>query len=409
MVVLCLEISERNSHLKTVGIICEYNPFHLGHAGHIEKTKQALGEDVAVICVMSGNFVQRGDFAIFNKHARAEMAIRGGVDLVIELPAPYSLQSAEHFADAGVHILDKLRICDFLSFGSESGDLSILCDFADAISSEDAQSMIKIWLDKGVSYAMAQQKAADAIIGEKAEVFNTPNNVLGIEYIKAINSVKSKIRPFTIQRTGGEHDSDTGYSGSGLRKSFFKGEMPSALMTEAAALISEGEIKAGRGPVSFDRFELAVLSRLRGIKDFSDVPGVSEGLESRFLKYASTEYSVGRVLANVKTKRYTMARLRRILMCSILGIKTEHVQAPPPYARVLATNTTGTKLLGKARKKTKIPILTKPASVYNLTKSAISIFELEASATDFYALGYPGEEERVGGREWRQSPVIVRG
>ncbi|MCL2426440.1 MAG: nucleotidyltransferase family protein [Oscillospiraceae bacterium] len=395
--------------MKTVGIICEYNPFHLGHAGHIERTKFALGGDVAVVCVMSGNFVQRGDFAILNKHARAEMAINSGADLVIELPVSYSLQSAEGFAQAGVHILDQLGVCEYLSFGSESGDINMLCDCVDAITSEAAQYLIKEWLDKGVSYATAQQKTADEILGEKARIFNTPNNVLGIEYIKAIKNIDSKIQPFTVTRTGGEHDSDSGYSGSGLRKTFINGDVPSNLMTEAATAICKEELSAGRGPVSFQKAELAILSRLRMRESYEDVPGISEGLESRFLKFASTEYSVTKILEKVKTKRYTMARLRRILMCAVLNIKKQDIEAAPPYARILAANNKGIMILGKARKKTKMPILTKPASVYKLNKSAILTFELEAAATDFYTLAYPNEEERTGGQEWRKSPVIIRG
>ena len=392
--------------MKTVGIICEYNPFHLGHAGHIEKTKLALGGDVAVICVMSGNFVQRGDFAIFNKHARAKMAIESGADLVIELPVSHSLQSAEHFAQAGVHILEQLGVCEYLSFGSESGDINMLCDCVNVMTSERAQLIIKKWLDKGVSYATAQQRTADEILDKKSKIFNTPNNVLGIEYIKAINSIGSKMQPFTITRTGGEHDSDFGYSGSGLRKSFFSGNIPSDLMTKSTTTICMEELSAGRGPVSFQNAELAMLSRLRMRGNYADVPGISEGLESRFLKYASTESSIIRILEKVKTKRYTMARLRRILMCAVLGVTTFNANRLPSYARVLAANPKGVMILGKAGKRTKLPILTKPAAVYKLDESAILTFELEAKATDFYTLAYPNEEERKGGQEWRKSPVI---
>jgi len=401
-----MNILMNSEKIKTVGIICEYNPFHLGHAGHIEKTRQLLGGDVFVVCVMSGNFVQRGDFAIFNKHARAKMAIHGGADLVLELPVAYSLQSAERFAEAGVYILEKLGVCDYLSFGSESGDIEQLSNAATAITTENAQNAIKEWLEKGVSYATAQQKAADAIINESSNVFNTPNNVLGIEYIKAINKLESKLQPITVERTGGEHDSEEGYSGSSLRNSFINGIVPIERMTETTTVISNEELIAGRGPVSIKSAELAMLSRLRTRKDYLDVPGVSEGLESRIVKYASTEPSVDTILRKIKTKRYTMARLRRILMCAVLSVNTEHAKMHPPYARVLAANRKGATLLGKARKKTKLPILTKPASVYDLTNSAILTFELEAAATDFYALAYPNEEERIGGKEWRQSPII---
>jgi len=393
--------------MKTVGIICEYNPLHKGHQWHIEETRRIIGGEVAVICVMSGNFVQRGDFAIFNKHARAKMAIYGGVDLVIELPTPYVLLSAEGFARAGVYIIDSLGICEHLSFSSESGDIKTLYNAADAISSEKAQMLTREWLEKGISYASAQQKAADAILSKRADVFSSPNNVLGIEYIKALKRYDSNMQPLTMKRTGGDHDSDTGYSASALRKSFLSGSLPAALMPEAALSIGKEEIDLGRGPVSLKRAELAILSRLRSINDFSNVPGTSEGLESRFSRYVKKESSVDLILTGVKTKRYTMSRIRRMLVCASLGIQVVDTKNDPPYARVLAMNSTGNNLLPKARKKTKLPIITKPASVYGLNETAVKLFELEAAATDLYVLAYQKEDERSAGQEWRKSPIVI--
>ena len=393
--------------MKTAGIICEYNPLHKGHQLHIEKTRQAIGGEAAIICVMSGNFVQRGDFAIFNKHARAQMAVYSGADLVVELPAAYTLQSAEGFARASVYILDSLGICEYLSFGSESGDIEVLGDAAHAISSERAHMITREWLEKGVSYATAQQKAADATLGKQADVFSSPNNVLGIEYIKALRRYGSNIIPITVKRTGGDHDSDTGYSASALRKSFLSGILPAAFMPEAAVSVSKEEINSGRGPVSLKLAELALLSRLRSINDFSDVPGASEGLERRFMRYIKSESSINSILSGVKTKRYTMSRIRRMLINASLGIKSDDIKIDPPYARVLAMNSTGKILLAKARKKTKLPIVTKPASVFKLNETAVKLFELEAAATDLYVLAYQKEKERSGGQEWRRSPVII--
>jgi len=393
--------------MKTVGIICEYNPFHLGHTGHIVKTRQTLGEDVAIVCVMSGNYVQRGDFAIFNKHVRARMAISCGADLVIELPTPYALQSAEGFARAGVFILDKLGICDYLSFGSESGDINLISEAASLIVSTKADMITKEWLGKGVSYATAQQKAADEIMGKRASIFKSPNNVLGIEYIKALSRYGSSMKPITVLRTNGEHDSDSGYSASALRKAFVSGKLPMTEMPEAAYLSSLEEIAMGRGPVSIATAEIAMLSRLRAIGDYSGIQGVSEGLESRFKRFVSQETSVASILSKVKTKRYTMSRLRRVLICAALGIKKELIQSTPPYIRVLAMNSKGMMLLGAARKKTRLPIITKPASVYKHSESVIRTFSLEASATDFYVLNYANEAERGGGQEWRHSPIIL--
>jgi len=273
--------------------------------------------------------------------------------------------------------------------------------------SNEAHKLTKEWLRRGVSYASAQQKAADAIMGERSEVFGSPNNVLGIEYIKALKKYDSAMQPVTVQRTGGDHDSDGGYSASFLRKGLVGGNIPLELMTESAAAVCRKELEAGRGPVTVKQMELAFLSRLRALGDYSDVSGMSEGLEGRFMRYAMVESSVASILTKVKTKRYPMSRLRRILMCAALGINLEHVRTPPPYARVLAMNAVGMKLLSKARKEAKLPVIIKPASVYKFGEVATRLFELEAASTDFYVLAYPNVGERNGGQEWRQSPLVM--
>jgi len=393
--------------MKTAGIICEYNPFHLGHAGQIEKTRKELGGDCAIVCVMSGNYVQRGDFAVFNKHARAGMAVRCGADLVVELPVPYALSSANGFAMAGVYILDSLGICDYISFGSESGDIDALKDAAEAIVSKEAEEAIREWLGTGLPYASAQQKAADAVLGARSEIFRHPNNLLGVEYIKAITALGSALRPITVKRTGGAHDGDAGYSASRLRKMLFVDDEPWEFMPQAAAVMCMEEIASGRGPVSMKRCELAMMSRLRAMSDFSELPDATEGLDRRILRYAASAPTVGAILENVKTKRYAMSRLRRMLMCACLGITAKDTAKPPPYARVLAMNQTGMLLLKTARKKASLPVITKPASVHRLSGRAVRLFSKEAGATDFYTLAYPDESKRTGGQEWRQTPVIV--
>ena len=290
--------------MKTAGIISEYNPFHCGHAAHIEKTRQILGQDCSIVCVMSGNFVQRGDFAVFSKHARALAAVRCGADLVVEMPSVYSLLSAEGFARAGVHLLDSLGVCGWISFGSESGDVAKLRDAAAAIATAEAGALIKESMRAGLPYASALQKAADMILGEHSEIFKSPNNLLGIEYIKAIQATSSKLRPITVKRTGGAHDGDTGHSASAIRKLITGGgEFRESVPGEAAA-IYEAEINAGRGPVHMKAFELAMLSRLRAAVDFSKLPGASEGLDRRFLRCAESEPTIEAFLEKVKTKRY---------------------------------------------------------------------------------------------------------
>jgi predicted nucleotidyltransferase len=394
--------------MKACGIICEYNPFHLGHASHIAKTREAVGEGCAIVCVMSGNYVQRGDLAIFPKHARAETAVRCGADLVVELPTPYALSSAEGFASAGVSLLNALGCCERISFGSESGDIPLLREAAEAVMSPQAEVVVKEWLDRGASYASALQKAADALLGGRSEVLKSPNNLLGIEYIKAIITLGLEIEPITVKRDGGVHDSASGISSMVLRKmSKQRGQGFWQSMPDAAARVVMGEVLAGRGPVHMRQAEQAMLSRLRSGVDFSMLPGATEGLDHRFARYAISEPTVKAVLEKAKTKRYAMSRLRRMLLCACLDITAGDTAEPPPYIRILAMNRVGMKLLGEVRGKTMLPVITKPAHADRLPGRAGSLFRKEVAATDFYVLAFPDKTMRTGGAEWRTGPVVV--
>ncbi|MDR2599404.1 MAG: nucleotidyltransferase family protein [Oscillospiraceae bacterium] len=392
--------------MKTVGIICEYNPFHFGHQGHIKKTKELLGEDVYIVCVMSGNFVQRGDFAIFNKHARAKAAVLSGADLVIDLPTPYVLSSAAGYAKAGIHLLDKLGMCDYLSFGSEIGDISLLKEMVEVITSEKAQVLIKEWLSTGVSYAVAQQKAAYNLMGRASWILKSPNNVLGVEYLKALSESNSKMQPITVLRTGGDHDSDTGYSASAVRSMMLNGKIPSDLMPESVINVLKEEIKLGRGPVSMEKAEHIMMSRLRNIEDFSNVPGASDGLDRRLAKFVAFEPTFNSLIHAVKTRRYVMSRIRRTLFCAALGITLDDVSKPPPYLRQLAVNNRGINVLVKSKKVRELPIIVKPATAKKLCEFSQRVFDIDVKATDFYSLLYD-ESERSGGKEWRQTPRAI--
>jgi len=359
---------------------------------------------------MSGNFVQRGDFAVFSKHARAEAAVRCGVDLVVELPSPYALSSAEGFSRAGVYILSKLGICDYLSFGSESGDIGALAHAAESMSSDESEKLTKHHLQHGIAYAAARQKAADEMLGAHAEIFRSPNNLLGIEYIKAISEMGGHLKPITIKRAGDAHDSDTGCSGSALRKILYRGEHPHIYMPANASAVYTRETQAGRGPVFMHRAEAAMLSRLRAARpeEFAKLPGASEGIDQRLLKYAKTEPTLAAILQKTKTKRYAMSRLRRMLVCLCLGITADDTGQPPPYIRVLAMNHTGAALLRAAKAASALPIITKPASVHTFPERARELFDKESAATDLYALSYTDEPSRRGGQEWATSPVVCK-
>jgi predicted nucleotidyltransferase len=397
--------------MKVIGIISEYNPFHFGHMGHIKKSISLLHDEkdsnIAVVCVMSGNFVQRGEPAIFNKHARAEAAIRNGADLIIELPTPYAVASAEVFAESGVYILENTGVCDFISFGSESGDIKPLKIVSNALQTDKADILTAKQMENGITYATARQLAADELLGDASEVLKSPNNLLGIEYLRALDTLKSSIKPITVRRTGGAHDSESSYSASFLRKRLLTGHMPWGAIPHHASDVYICEIASGRGPVSMKSCEIAILSRLRIYDNYSNLTGASEGLEYRFKKFVKTEPTIEKVLEGVKTKRYIMSRLRRMLINASLDITTEYIQKPPPYIRVLAMNKKGKQVLKNMQKKAKLPIIIKPASAQKLEPFAVQMFQKEVTSTDLYTLAYSSENERYGGREWLESPIVL--
>jgi len=394
--------------VKTAGIICEYNPIHGGHVFHIQETRRLLGEDTAVVCVMSGNFVQRGEAAIFEKHARAEAAVRCGADLVVELPLPYALSSAERFAFGGVSILNALGCVTHLSFGSEAGDLGPLRAVSACADAPETLARMKEELKKGVSYPLSRARAVRAVLGEHGGVLDTPNNVLGVEYLRALKATRSEMEPVTVARRGARHDGHGAESASYIRKLFQSGGDPWALIPEPAREVFRGEVARGRGPVLPGALEVAVLSRLRMLppEAFASLPDATEGLERRLMRAAQTCPDLESAAAQVKTKRYAHARIRRMLLCAALGVTAELNRLPPPYIRVLAVGQRGRAVLSRARETARLPIIVKPALARRLGGRALEYFKLEAAATDLYALAFDGKA-RQGGLEWTTSPFVA--
>jgi predicted nucleotidyltransferase len=392
----------------TAGIICEYNPIHNGHVRHIEATRALVGDDCAVVCVMSGNFVQRGDFAVFPKHARASSAVLAGADLVLELPLPFVLSSAESFARGGVRLLNELGVITHLSFGSEAGETDSLREVADVLRTEKMSRLIGEELNSGVSFALARFNAARGLLGKKAELLKTPNNILGIEYLKALAEIDSAMTPLTIKRFGAAHDSEGAESSSALRRMIRAGEEPWNHMPAAAAEVLRREAEAGRGPVFMESAETAVLSRLRMLpaEAFACLPDASEGVELRLMRYCRTMPTIQSILESAKTKRYALSRLRRMLLCAVLGVTADDKSAPPPYIRVLAMNERGRGVLRDIKRKSALPVLTKPAQANDLEARAKAMFLKEAAATDFYVLAYREPANRAGGFEWTASPRV---
>ena len=399
--------------MKTAGIITEYNPLHYGHLALIQAVRQQFGEDTAVICAMSGDFVQRGDFALVRRHARAEAAVRSGADLVLELPLPWAVSSAEGFAQGGVEILTATGLLDVLAFGSECGDTAALLRTAKALEGDVFQAALRAELTKGDSFAAARQRAVAALLSPSdATLLSDPNNTLGIEYGRALLRVGAAPALFTIPRTGAAHDAapeNAGdYSASAIRHLLAEGHRADALsrMVPAMRTVYEVEEAAGRAPV-FAACERAILARLRSMTpaEFDALDTGHEGVGQRLYNASRNAATLNDVLDNAKTKRYAYARLRRMVLWAYLGLSPAELPASVPYLRVLAANETGRTLLGRMRKIARLPVITKPAAIRSLSPDAQRLFETESRAADLYALAYPELTEACGSL-WRQNPVM---
>lgn len=398
--------------MKSIGIVCEYNPFHKGHEYHIAASRAALDKKAAVVCVMSGDFVQRGEAAVYSKHARAEAACRCGADLVFELPISWCLSSAEGFARGSVGLLSALGV-DYLSFGSEAGELEPLNTVARLLTDSALTGEIKALMaaDGSLSFARARQKAVQARLGNTASILEEPNNILAVEYLKAIRELDLNITPYTVPRSGSRHDKPGGEQPSAmeLRSMLRRGGSIADFVPKAAAEVFRRETEFGRYLTDTQLLDTALLSRLRMLRkeDFETLPDSADGAGIRLYNAARTEPTIDGVLAAAKTKRFAMSRLRRMLLCACLGVKAGAGEGIPPYARVLAANKKGCEMLRELSDKSSVPIVTKPASVKTLEPRCAELFALSAQAHDLFVLGYGAQQARIGGEDWRKSPVIV--
>jgi len=387
-----------------IGIVAEYNPFHNGHAQLIEQTRAQLGAACPVVCVMSGDFVQRGSPAVYSKFARAEAAVRCGADLVLELPLPWSLSSAEGFARGAVGLLGSLGVVTHLSFGSECGELDPLQRVAEALLDPLLGEDLRAELRSGIPFAAARQQAVARRVGALAELLQAPNNILAVEYLKAIYDQRLELHPLTVLRTGAQHDrfaEGNIRSASELRMRIGAGEDVSAFLPRAAAEIFARELP--------EALESALLSRLRMLPQtaYNALPGATEGLGNSLYRAAHEEPTLDGVLAAAKSKRYALARIRRMTMCAALGVTAGMDGGTPPYARVLAIGAQGRELLRAIDMRASVPVITKPAAGRSLPDPAGEIFALTADAHDLYVLGCPAREERRCGGDWRASPFVL--
>ncbi len=343
--------------MSVLGIICEYNPFHLGHKYQIETAKKLCKADT-VVAIMSGNYVQRGDISVFDKQTRAKAALLNGVDLVIDFPTVMSLCSAERFAFCGVSILDSMNV-DFISFGTETLDIMEIAEIAHILSEEpwEYKEGLNKYLKQGLPYASARNKALSELLEFSEDVVTMPNNILAIEYMKARYKIDSKIQAVPIYRKGNGYNSDNtdgGFiSATGARKLIFENSSLKGFVPDnALSLYKDAKTH------SIDNMEKAIIANLckLSIEEIAQIPDVSEGLENKIKKCAFESNSFSELCDNIKSKRYAHSRIRRILLHSYLGIKKSDL-LPPQYIKILDFNEKGQKLLNKIKQETKLPLV----------------------------------------------------
>ncbi|WDV47656.1 nucleotidyltransferase [Clostridiaceae bacterium M8S5] len=396
--------------MKIVGLITEYNPFHNGHKYHLDMSKKISGCDYSV-CIMSGNFVQRGEPAIVDKFHRAKMAVINGIDLVIELPVVYALRSAEAFAYGGIALLNSMNIIDSISFGSECGDIEILRQLSEILYDEPVyyKKLLKDNLNKGLSFPKARSIALSDYIKKYTDDFNcddissvlsSSNNILGLEYLKALQKLDSNITAHTYKRVGSSYNSEnlssSFSSATSIRKSMkdnFNKKLCKHISTNTYKVLNDFYNKYGffNCLENYNDILLYLLRTNRAL--YANALDIEKGLDDRIYQASIKNNHISDIIESIKTKRYTYTRIKRILMHLLLNIdsnllsssKLDNVQ----YFRVLAMNENGMKILKQLKKHSDIPIITKFSNYKQLSNdSAIcsKLLSIEKRATDIYFL-----------------------
>lgn len=391
---------------KVLGIVCEYNPFHNGHLYHLEELKKITGSNYS-IAIMSGNFTQRGSTAIIDKWSRTETALKAGIDLVIELPTLYAISSAENFADGAIHILDSLKIVDYVGFGAETSDIDVLDNIADVLYNEPRayKTLLSHELNKGISFPKARENALLIYLNnirKYVNVVSAPNNILGIEYIKALKKYKSIIKPISIARFEAGHN-DLSYhsniaSGTTIRNIIKNGnfDILRRVVPESTYSILMDNIKQTHIVPDLSVFERQIFYNLRkmSIEEIRNLPDVTEGLEFSIKKAANSCNSIYEFLNIIKSKRYTSTRLQRILLYSLLGITKKDMELSKkvtPYIRVLGLNNKGKFMISEiAKANPKLEIITSVKRFLDSSnnKNLKLMLNKDIFATDVYTLGF---------------------
>ena len=391
---------------KVLGIVCEYNPFHNGHLYHLEQAKKVTGSNYSV-AILSGNFTQRGSSSIVDKWSRTEMALKSGVDLVIELPVLYATSSAENFADGAIRILDSLKVVDYVAFGSENSNIDILDDIAKVLHEEPKlyKSILANELKKGVSFPKARESAIISYFSNDQKytnILSSPNNILGIEYIKALKKYKSVIKPISIPRFEAGHN-DITYSGNiasatAIRNIIKNGSFNvlKRLLPQASYEILLDNIKQGHIIPDLSVFEHQIIYNLRKMSEseIADLPDVAEGLEFSIKKSSNSCNNISDFLNTIKSKRYTTTRIQRILLYSLLGITKKDMTLSKkvnPYVRVLGLNSRGKFLISEiAKANPKLEIITSVKRFLDNSsnKNLKLLLDKDIFATNVYTIGY---------------------
>ena len=383
------------------GIVCEYNPFHKGHLYQIEKAK-AMGSD-SIVCVMSGNFVQRGESAFLSKQIRARAAVISGADVVIDLPTPWAMASAETFARGSIGLLQSFGI-EALSFGCENDDGDLLRSCADKLRDESTGLLIKSYTAEGASYPEAVSKALTESLGEKAgKLVSSPNNTLAVEYIRQLSD---KVIILPVKRQGASHDSEEAQdniaSASMIRKLSMSDEALTFVPSDLVPLYKEAD------KYSLNYCERAILSALRSMEkgEFSLYVSDNNGLDMRIYDAVQSADSLESLYAMAKSKNYTHSRVRREVMNLWLKIRKDYSEGIPPYIKILAVSERGLSLLSSAKNNSDLPIITKHSETKNLTGKAKEIYEAECRNTDLFSLCC--EKIKECSLEKKHSLIIVK-
>lgn len=415
--------------MSVLGIISEFNPLHNGHLHFIHSAQQSQ-DFTATVCVMSGNFVQRGETALCNKWVRTRMALQAGVDLIIELPFCFAVRSAYFFARGGIELLHRTGVVSHLAFGSESGSLDELQTIAAIIANENQayKTHLKHYLAKGLSFPAARSKTIQAIMGEQFtgldSIIMQPNNILALEYLRVLQQEAIPIQPLTILRKGLGYNSltlSTYASASAIRHSLLEHPLDYTHMDSmpyhVLALLQQ-EIQAGRAPVTINALEQAILVKLRTtpLKKLSKIYEITEGLEYRIQEAAITSGTLEELRHSIKSKRYSLTKINRLLLYALLNIETQQMlnldQRGPLYIHILGFSTKGRKILQEIKNKSSLRILNRGSEVKDACQDRSNpdlqaMLRLDVQANNVYSLLYPHPSNRHGARDFTTSPVII--